>query len=228
MDPLLTNIAIALYTCGAVKDYRMSENGLGFTLDIHREQPHAPRSPFYVSLRTASHPEKPGPITAELLKDIGQALYQRLVAAKLPYDRIVGIPRAGETLAKALYDAHPKKTRTSVLSLRKDSRREGARFEQVVLGDYTFKDRVLLVDDLVSFGGSKSEAAGLLRKTFRFVVDNCLVVIDRRPFRLRTETIAGLNIHALFKIEELIELYRERQMLSDDVANRIQEYLQTA
>ncbi|MEO5927601.1 MAG: phosphoribosyltransferase [Patescibacteria group bacterium] len=240
MDRHLADLALAIYDDGAFKDYRSSDDGVGYKLDIHREKPDTPLSPFYISLRTPDHPvtTKRGPLKPLTVQAIGQEMRRHAGVMKLRFDRIVGIPEAGVPLAEAFHHAQPEGMQKGLVYLHKrpvvheeskrKQKKEQSRFMASLEGDYNHKDRVLIVDDLVRYGGTKGEAAGTLKKSFRLVVEDCLVLIDQRPHRLRTESIAGLKVHAVFTIEDLVAQYRASGVMPEEVATRILTYLETA
>lgn len=226
MDRYLADLAHALFDCGAFKDYRQSENQEGFKLDIHKTKPTTPLSPFRIDLRPADHPTEPGTITPTILEVIGQELYRKASASRIVYEDFVGLPDTGASLALAFDKAQDPKKKKRILTLEKNSP-PGQRFTAELKGNYDHKDRVLLIDGLIS-SDTTSEATGLLRGKERLVVEHCVVLIDHRPRTLRRQSIAGLRIHAVFLIEELIVCYITSGMMPQAVAARILNYLDTA
>jgi orotate phosphoribosyltransferase len=223
----LRHIALAIFENGAFKDYRSSTEG-GFKLALHRMQPEAPLSPFYLSLRTPENP-KPGSLTPRLVELIGKELYRLSILAKIQYDCFVGIPNAGTPLADSFELAQsldlPLKEK---LLLEKRSGNQ-SEFDNALHGQFTAGQTVLLLDDLVSDAGSKQRAASQFRKDFHLKVNDCVVFVDRRPFRIRREEAAsGLRIHACLRIEELADVYRMARRIPPEVERTILDYLEKA
>lgn len=148
------------------------------------------RSPFYIDLRAVVSDIK-------LLEAAAEA-YAFLVR-DLDYDRLGGIPAAALPLATA-----------AALRLRKPlvwprmpvkDHGTGNRVE----GRFLPGERVLLLDDLITSGASKLEAAEILRGEGLKVDD--LAVLIERGVRGRTEMkAAGIRLHAFLHVRDLIAL----------------------
>src|SRR5262245_34648687 len=119
------------------------------------------RSPFYLDLRgLISNPE--------LLEGVGVALAER--ARTIPHDRIAAIPYAGLPIGIAMALA----AKRPLIYPRKEAKSYGT--GRVIEGEFRRGERVLLVDDVITSGGSKVEAIAPLR-TAGLVVEDVLVVV---------------------------------------------------
>lgn len=236
-----TELALKLFEIKAFKDYRTSPEGKGWVLAAHRENLHLPLSPFYLNLRTPDN--KDGPLKEDVVSIIGQHLFRVAVEQKLVFEAVVGIPNAGDPLAKAFHNAIPNNAaleeeseqRKHLLDLKRDGKEKVLKLHKALFGSSRVGGRTLMIDDVVSDGASKHTTAQFLRSNHQRVTD-CLVIVDRRPFQVRKEAekeaqeqakMGGiyLNIHSIFKIQELVEIGLQHGELTPEVADRILQYL---
>jgi uridine monophosphate synthetase len=118
------------------------------------------------------------------------------VSASLKYDRIAGIPAAGLPLATAAsirIGAPMVWPRMPVKEHGTGNRVEGA-FEK--------GERLLLLDDLITTGASKLEAAEILRGE-GLVVEDLVVLIERGKQGRRDMEAAGIALHSFVHVREL-------------------------
>jgi uridine monophosphate synthetase len=170
------------------------------------------RSPFYLDLRVlVSHPDA--------LAKVARALTQR--AQGLVFDRLAGLPYAGLPLAVAMSLI----SGTPMVYARKEAKRYGT--SRLVEGEYHAGERALMIDDVITSGGAKLEAAAPLREA-GLVVEDVLVVIDRSDDRSReTLASAGLHLHSVLRASELLEHLRAAGAASDVEINRALDFLTT-
>jgi len=150
-------------------------------------------SPFYIDLRrTVSDPV--------FLKLVAQAYVE--ISRELDFSRIAGIPVAAlpfatavslETGVPMIYPRIPLKEHGT-----------GNRIE----GEFQPGERVLLLDDLITTGLSKVEAAEILRAEGLEVVDLVVLLERSRTGRSDMES-AGIRLHAYAHISELFATCRE-------------------
>ncbi|MFA5935582.1 MAG: hypothetical protein WC787_01885 [Patescibacteria group bacterium] len=219
-------LALKLFELGAFKDYRQSDDGLGFKLAAHRQNPNRPLSPFYLNLRTEDNP-KPGPLTPETVKRMGIEMEKLVREKNIVFDALAGIPNAGTPLAEAMHDAMPRTMCKPLLGLTKH-RNDVYGIERVVQGDMRPGLRLLLVDDVTSDLKSKVRTAQILRGDFRFRISDCVIFVDRRPFGIRKDCPDGLNVESVFTIEELVIIGADHGRIPSDVSERIHIYLNPA
>jgi uridine monophosphate synthetase len=167
------------------------------------------RSPFYIDLRRLQS----SPAALEAAANA----YESLLALSGRPDRIAAVPVAAISLATALaigarlplvYPRLPPKPHGT-----------GNRIE----GEWHPGERVLLVDDLVTTGKSKIEAAAVLREE-GLVVEDLLVLIQRARSNPDLDE-AGLRVHAAARIEDLVARAAQRGIIGADDEKKVLDYL---
>jgi uridine monophosphate synthetase len=145
------------------------------------------KSPFYIDLRRLI--SDPGAMA------LAAESYAR-TAEGLAYDRIAGIPAAGLPLATAT----SLRTGRPMLWPRMPVKEHGT--GNRIEGDYKPGERLLLLDDLITTGASKLEAATILRGE-GLVVEDLVVLIERGRQGRRDMDAAGIRLKAFVHVREL-------------------------
>ena len=165
-------------------------------------------SPFYLDLRKViSHPQLHS-LMCELLTER---------AAGLEFDSVLGIPYTALPSAALIAE----KLKKPLFMLRKEVKTYGAGGKLV--GDPELKGRCLIVDDLVTTGGSKFETADEL-KTEGFEVSDILVVIDRSADAAAELSGKGLVLHSLISLDNVVSLLEDEGCLSTETVAAIRDF----
>jgi uridine monophosphate synthetase len=169
-------------------------------------------SPYYIDLRLVpSHPSAFGRLV--------DLLVEYLTAhPDIQFDRIAGIPTAGISIATLL--AH--RLNKPLLYVRAAVKEHGR--GRLVEGVLASGDQVLVVDDLITDGGSKIEPVRSLRAEGAKVSD-ILVVLDREQggaAQLRKEQ---LQLRALAPITSVVQVLRQANRLPASKAQEILDYI---
>lgn len=166
-------------------------------------------SPFYVDLRRIG-------ADTRLLSLSGRAYAELLAVVRA--DHIAGIPVAALPLATAA----ALSTGMSLIypRLEKKAHGSGARVE----GVWEPGDTAVLLDDLITTGGSKREAAGVLQEA-GIIVEDLVVLIERGEEGRRDMTRAGIRLHAWALIEDLLEAGLKAGFLDENMARKVREYV---
>lgn len=168
------------------------------------------QSPFYVDLRRAV-------ASPSFMRTIASAYAQ--LSEGLEYDRIAGIPVAALPIATALsleidrplvYPRIPPKPHGS---------------GRAVEGAFEPGERALLVDDLITTGGSKVEAVTVLESE-GLRVDHLVVLLERGRRGRRDMEAIGIELHAFLHIEDLLRGGRELGVIAGADVDRILAYLE--
>jgi uridine monophosphate synthetase len=146
------------------------------------------RSPVYIDLRLlASYPQ---------VLDQAVRAYAQLLRG-LRYARIAAVPYAGLPIGTAVSLA----LRVPLIYPRKEVKSHGTR--RRVEGAYETGERVVLLDDLITDGGSKLEMIEALRGE-GLTVEDLVVLIDREGGGAEQLQAAGCQVHAAFTLREMI------------------------
>lgn len=216
-------LALALFDAGAFLTREQSPEGGGFRLKLHEERPDAALSPFYLNLRTKDHPAKPGPLTPELVREIGTQLYGLAMREQLRFDQIAGVPHAGTPLAQALAQASTGSP-FPLIELAKSNGPGKREVVRISSSDFRQGQVVLLVDDLVTGAHSKLEAILVLERVGLEVRD-VAVVVDRCQGGREGLKVAGRHLHSLLTVPEILDVLLEHRRISPGTYHVILDYL---
>jgi uridine monophosphate synthetase len=169
-------LAAELYALGAVKFG-------SFTLASGIQ------SPIYVDLRLLV--SKPS-----LLAKAAEA-YAALLA-EIPCERIAGVPYAALPIGTAVAIAADK----PLIYPRKEAKAHG--LGKLIEGAWQAGERVTVIEDLITSGGSTIQTAEQLRAE-GLVVEHVIVLIDREQGGADKLAEAGIEAHSVFKLTALLE-----------------------
>ena len=145
-------------------------------------------SPIYVDLRRLAG----SPV---LLRTVAGAV--AAIAGTLERDHLAAVPYGAIPLATAAALA----AGSSLVWPRPVVKDHGDR--RPVEGVWERGDRVVLIDDVITSGTSAMEAAGLLRAA-GLVVNDLIVVVERDPAARAALVAAGLTLHAVTTLPDLV------------------------
>lgn len=148
-----------------------------FELKHHEIRPMAERSPSKINLRAR---EYGGPLVPDAIKAIAAEMFKLIQKKKIKFDLVAGVPQAGEPFAEEIARLSGKR----LLKLKKETSGGGRKITGVEQGTFSFGQIVLLIDDVITFGGSKKEAILALRIAGLTVFD-LIVFIDREQGGVR-------------------------------------------
>ena len=166
-------------------------------------------SPIYIDLRQlVSFPK--------LLAQVAQAYLP--ILRRLSFDRLAGLP----------YAAIPIVTAISLLSdlpmiyPRKEAKTYGTKAE--IEGIFTAGERVVVIDDLATTGGSKFEAIEKLTGSGLRVSD-VVVLIDRQSGASEALAKAGFQLHSVFTLSDLLDYWEQSKKVPDEYIYKTREFL---
>ena len=168
-------------------------------------------SPYYVDLRLLpSYPE---------LFDIATDMAADLVRKnEIEFDLIAAVPTGGLPFGTLL--AHKLKVPLSYV--RKTGKSHGE--ERQVEGILEDGDRVLVVDDIITTGGSVIEAVKSVRQNGG-EVDDVLVLLDRTEGGTENLAKEDLTLNKVGNIEPLVEELESRGKISPGMVEKVKKYL---
>lgn len=190
------DIALALHEIGAIKFGEFTlKSGI--------------KSPIYIDLRLLiSYPK--------VLKMIAQEM--TLIAKKLKFDVIAGIPYTALPIATAisLDQGWP------MVYARKEVKDYGTK--KKIEGVFKEGDTALIIDDLITTGGSKFEtiepfkASGLKIKDF-------VVLVDREQGGARILEEEGYHLHSVIGINELLDILHKRGKIDEQSYKKAKDFI---
>ncbi len=166
-------------------------------------------SPVYIDLRRL--------VTFPRALDEVARHYARLLQG-LAFDRIAAIPYAALPIGTAV----ALRTGASMIYPRREAKAYGTRRQ--IEGEYNAGERVVLLDDLITSGGSKLEAAEPLRAE-GLVIEDVVVLIDREQGGAADLAAHGYRLHAAVTLRQLVDALAAGGQLSPDDARRVRTYL---
>ncbi|OHD73570.1 MAG: hypothetical protein A2177_12260 [Spirochaetes bacterium RBG_13_68_11] len=193
---LVDSIAIGLHSLGAV---RFGE----FTLKSGQ------KSPIYLDLRLlVSDPA--------LMRTVAKAMARLL--AGLSYERIAAIPYGGLPIgqAVALEAGRP------LIYPRREVKEYGTK--KAIEGAFRPGETVVVLDDLVTTGGSKLEAIAPLTEA-GLVVKDIVVLVDRGQGGAAELAAHGYALHAVFTLGRLLDALVRRGAIDASTADGVRSEL---
>jgi len=168
-------------------------------------------SPVYVDLRVIiSHPP--------ILQAVARCILDLVVP--LRFDRIAGIPYAGLPIATAVSLAG----HIPLLYARKEIKEYGTK--RVIEGKFTAGETVVLIDDVITDGASKFEAAEPLLQA-GLVVKDFAIFLDREQGGAERLREKGYALHSALRISEVLAHLKDVGHLSPDQFARCMDFIAT-
>lgn len=168
-------------------------------------------SPFYVDLRgIIAHPPTLRAIALRILE----------VLRPLRFDRVAGIPYAGLPIATAV----SLLGNLPLLYARKEAKEHGTR--RAVEGIYAPGDVVIPIDDVITDGASKFEAAAPLLEA-GLTVRDFVVFLDREQGGADRLKEKGYTLHSALQISAVLAHLREAGRLAPDQFQRCLDFIAT-
>lgn len=167
------------------------------------------QSPIYIDLRRV--------VSYPTLFKLAARLYAVLIE-ELEFDHIAAVPYAalpfGSVVALNL--------NRSFIYPRKEVKQHGT--GQAIEGAFEEGQKALLLEDVITSGGSILSAVETLRAA-GLVVEDVAVLVDRQQGGdLKMEAV-GMSLHAVVTIDEILDTLEENSLVEMDVIRTVREYL---
>jgi orotate phosphoribosyltransferase len=156
-------------------------------------------SPFYIDLRLL--------VSQPALLAQAATAYAALLAA-LTCDRIAGVPYAALPIGTAVAIESDK----PLIYMRKEAKTHG--LGKAIEGVWQPGERVVIIEDLITSGGSIIQTAEQLRAA-GLIVEDAIVLIDRQQGGVENLAAAGITAHSVLTLQTLVDALVEMGKLSD-------------
>jgi uridine monophosphate synthetase len=168
------------------------------------------KSPIYIDLRRlVSYPG--------LLSKVASAYLP--ILERLHFDRLAALPYAALPIATAISLQSGK----PMIYPRKEVKTYGTRAE--VEGDFVQGERVVVIDDLATTGGSKFEVIERLTSVGLNVQD-IVVLVDRQSGATQALAQAGYRLHAVLTLTQMLDHWEESGRVPSGQILAVKEFLQ--
>jgi len=187
-------------------------------------------SPIYIDLRSIiSHPD--------LLENIVDQYIDVIKKNNIQFDRVAGIAYGalGTAFAVAAKLNKPivlvKKESISNPSSSFDKLRTSSGWRKGygietdgLIGEYKNGERILLIEDIATSGGSTVRVAQQLRK-HNLVVSNAVVFLDRQAGAEKKLANKNITMHSVATLSELLDNLKQTETISDQTYNEVQTFM---
>lgn len=167
------------------------------------------QSPIYVDLRLLV--SKPA-----LLARAAQAY--AAILADIDCERIAGVPYAALPIGTAVAIAADK----PLIYPRKEAKSHG--LGKLIEGAWQAGERVVVIEDLITSGGSTIETAEQLRAA-GLVVEHVIVLIDREQGGVAKLAQAGIQAHSVFKLTAVLDALAAQGLLDPQKHQEVLTFL---
>jgi uridine monophosphate synthetase len=168
------------------------------------------KSPFYFDLRDMiSYPE--------ILDGVADLIVNQV--KDLEFDYITGIPYTALPIATLVSDILNK----PLIYIRKEEKSYGTKNN--IIGQYKKGGKCLIIDDLITTGESIIETAEKFKAEGLEIVD-ISVIIDRSSKGTEYMEENGYKLHSLIGLDELLDILKRSNRISNDHVGKIKEFTQ--
>lgn len=167
-------------------------------------------SPIYIDLRLlVSDPN----LLAIVAERYAQLLHQ------LPVDRIAGVPYAALPIGTAVSLA----SGVPLIYPRKEVKEYG--LQRGIEGAWEAGERVVIIEDLITSGGSTIKSAQRLREA-GLIVEHAIVLIDREQGGVENLAEAGVEVRSVFKLSEILMSLEAQRAITSEQAEQVRAFIQ--
>lgn len=166
-------------------------------------------SPIYIDLRRlVSYPN--------LLAEVAAAYLP--ILARLTFDRMAAIPYAALPIAAAI----SLQGGYAWIYPRREVKEYGTKAE--IEGEYREGERVVLIDDLATTGGSKFEGIEKLTQA-GLTVKDVVVLIDRQSGAKEALAEQGYKLHSVFTLSGLLDYWEYQERIDTQTCQAVRDFL---
>jgi uridine monophosphate synthetase len=195
-DAAKEQLALALHDLGCIRFG-------GFTLVSGQ------RSPIYLDLRLLV--SKP-----DLMRSVAKAYSQ--ILSELTFDRLAAIPYAALPIGTAV----SLELGVPLVYTRKEVKEYGTR--QGIEGSFQHGERVVVLDDLITTGGSKLNAIAPLQQA-GLEVEDVVVLVDREQGGTEDLADHGYRLHSVLGLREILTVLTRYERISAEQEREVLIFL---
>jgi len=167
------------------------------------------QSPIYIDLRRV--------VSFPVLFNLVARAYADIVRG-LAFDRIAGVPYAALPVGAAV----AWQLQRPFIYPRKEAKTHGT--GQMIEGAFESGQTAVILEDVITSGGSILTSVEVLRQA-GLRVNDVVVLVDREQGGAGQMTAAGLQLHALMTISEIMDILKEKALIDSATFQAVREYL---
>ncbi|EPB79945.1 hypothetical protein ANCCEY_01011 [Ancylostoma ceylanicum] len=164
-------------------------------------------SPIYIDLRECFG-------YADLMGLACDGLKSLIETADVPFDAIVGVPYAALPYATLVSYRNLK----PLIIIRKEAKSYGTK--KLVEGLYKKGEKVIVIEDVVTTGGSIRDVVNILRDE-GLIVENVFCLLDREQGGVEKLKEHGITLHSLLNMETVLTFLRSVDAVDDETSSKI-------
>ena len=172
------------------------------------------KSPYYIDLRLVpSFPHE----YRKMIKGL-----QNMIAGDIGFENfhsLVSVPTGGLVVAASLATEIVK----PLIYVRKQAKEHGT--GKAVEGVTCQDMKLLMIEDVVTSGGSIINAIKSIKEEKMVVTDAC-AVIDRMEGATRALQAEGVKLHSLLTINDITQSLFEQKLITEDVLKQVQDRIE--
>lgn len=139
-------------------------------------------------------------------------------AAGIKYDSLAAVPYA----ALPITGGAAMQLKVPMIYARKEAKSHGT--GKMIEGDYSKGDTALLIEDVVTTGGSIITAAQTLRDG-GLQVNDVIVLVDRLQGGKKALREEKIYLHAVLTIKEMVEILHDEKKINENIYREVKMYL---
>lgn len=170
------------------------------------------QSPFYIDLRVLFS-------SPYLLNCVSKLINEK--AKSLNYDILCGVPYTALPMATVI----AVNENIPMVMMRKEAKDYGTK--KLLEGRWSENDRCLIVEDIVTSGGSCIKVAKQLEEE-GLKVEDIVVFIDRMQGGKENVQKSGYNLHSVFTIEEVVDILHAHNSITSEKREEVLNFVNAA